>query len=186
MAVAPYEIIAGPANVWIAATGTAFPAINAAPAAGWSSLGYTDGGVTVTHNQDIEMLMVDQLTTPVKTIRTSEGLTVDFGIAQLTLERYKFALNDATVVTTAGPPATKHVWLQEGEVVKTHSLLVRGPSPYGDFTMQYEIPVVYQAEEPSTSFNRDDKSVLGLSFSALADTSKPVGEQFGRLIAQTA
>lgn len=186
MAVAPFEIIAGPANVWVAPTGTAFPALGEAPAVAWISLGYTDGGITVTHDQDIEQLMVDQLTTPVKTIRTSEGITVEFGIAQLTLERYKFAVNDATVTTTAGPPATKSMFLQEGEVVKTHALLVRGPSPYGDFLMQYEIPVVYQAESPSLTFNRDDKSVLGLSFVALADTSAPVGEQFGRLVAQTA
>lgn len=186
MAVAPFEIIAGPANVWIAPTGTAFPAVNAAPGGGWTALGYTDGGITVTHEQDITQLMVDQLTIPVKTIRTTEGITVEFSLAQLTLERYLYAINAPTVVTTAGPPATKEIPLQQGDVVRTRALLVRGPSPYGDWNMQYELPVVYQAENPSVTFTRDDKAVLATSFTALADTGAAPGSQFGRLIAQSA
>lgn len=189
---APFEIIASPADVWIAAAGTAFPTVDATPAAGWISLGYTDGGISVSHSQSIESLMVDQLATPVKTIRTEEGLTIDFSLAQLTLERYALAINNATVTTTAatvGPPATvatKSIQLQRGVTVATHSMLIRGPSPYGNFNMQYEVPIVYQAGEPSVSYTRDGMATLETSWVSLADTTKATGQQFGRLVAQTA
>lgn len=188
MAVAPYEIIAGPANVWVAAYGTAFPDPGSAPAVGWTTgaLGYTDGGITVTHNQNIEQLMVDQLSTPVKVLRTTEGLTIEFGIVQLTLERYALILNNATVTSDVGPPATKSIPLQKGVDVNRFAMLVRGPSPYGNFDMQYEVPIVIEAGEPTMTFNRDAKSVLSTSWITLADTTLPVGEQFGTIRAQSA
>lgn len=186
MAVAPFEVIAGPAEVWIAPTGTAFPLVNAAPAAGWVSLGYTDGGITVSHTQDIETFYVDQIVTPIKTIRTTEGLTVEFAMAQMTLERYAQVMGGATITTDAGPPATKEFELQRGTTVQTHALLVRGPSPYVDEKMQYELPIVFQSEDPAVTFSRDAMATLSTTWTALADTALPEGEQFGRLVAQTA
>lgn len=104
MAVQPFEIVAGPAEVYIAPTGTAFPAVtvakNSLPVA-WRWLGETEGGVTVSHTQDTELLTTDQTIAPVKAIRTEEGLTVAFSLAQLTLENYAKALDDATLTTTA-------------------------------------------------------------------------------------
>lgn len=186
MAVAPFEIIAGPARVWIAPVGTAFPTIATTPAAAWTDLGYTDGGISVTHNQDIEQLMVDQVTTPVKTIRTSEAITVEFAIAQITLERYALIVNQNTVTTVAGPPATKEFQLQKGSVVRTSALLVRGPSPYGDWNMQYELPIVYMSEEPQITFTRDAMATLPTAWVVLADTAAAEGEQYGKLVAQSA
>lgn len=194
MAVAPYEIIAGPAHVWVAPYGTAFPDVNAAPATPWTTgaLGYTDGGITVTHNQNIEQLMVDQVPTPVKVMRTTEGLTVEFGIVQLTVQRYALILNNATVTDTAatvGPPATTKNTafpLQQGVDVARFSMLVRGPSPYtATGNAQFEIPIVIQSGEPSVTYNRDAKSVLGTQWIALADTTKTFPNQFGTLRADS-
>lgn len=185
MAQAPYEIIAGPAQVWVADVGTAFPATNAAPGGSWTDLGYTDGGITVTHNQDIEQLYVDQISTPVKVLRTTESLTVEFSLAQLTLERWAKVINNNTVTTVAGPPATKEMQLQRGADVARHAMLVRGPSPYFNGYMQFQVLVVIHMGEPSVTFNRDQKAVLSTSWSALADTTQAAGQQFGKLVAQT-
>jgi len=184
MAVAPFQIIAGPADVWIAPVATAFPAVNAAPGGGWVALGRTEGGVTVRHTQSVEMLMSDQDNAPIKAIRSEEGLEVEFSMAELTLENYKYAINNATVTAEAGPPAIKRIDLYRGYEVQQHALLVRGPSPYMNAQLQYQIPVVVQTEEPEVEFVRDDKAVLNVVFSALVDFSG--GPKFGRLIAQTA
>ena len=187
MAQAPFEIVAGPGRVWLAATGTAFPATNAAPSGSWTDMGMTEGGVTVRHTQDIEIITTDQYTAGVKGIRTNEGLECEFALAEMTLERYKWAMNNVSVTSVAGPPATKEIVLYRGVEVTRHAMLVRGPSPYMNGFMQYQVPVVIQTEEPEVSFVKDDKSVLSCVFTALLDLSAATdAERFGKLVAQTA
>jgi hypothetical protein len=186
MSSAPFEIIAGPANVFTAPTGTTMPVVGTVPTTPWVDMGYTDGGVSVQTTQSITEFMVDQIATPVKTLRSAEGVIVTFAIAQLTLERIALVYNNASVTTATGPPATKAFYLQKGTSVQTYSMLVRGPSPYGDFNMQFELPIVYQSENPTTAFTRDGMATMSTQWTSLADTSKVVGQQFGRLIAQTA
>lgn len=187
MAQSPFEIIAGPARVYLAATGTAFPLVNATPGAGWTDMGMTEGGVTVRHTQNIEVLTTDQYTAGVKGIRTEEGVEVTFSLAETTLERYKWAMNNVTVNTTVGPPATKDIQLYRGVDVARHSCLVRGQSAYGNFNSQYQIPVVIQTDEPEVAFVKDDKTVLNCTFTALIDlTAAQDADRFGRLVMQTA
>ena len=187
MAVAPFEIIAGPADVYIATVGTAFPVVNVAPAGGWTSLGQTEGGVTVRHTQSIELITTDQHTGAIKAIRPEEGLEVEFGLAELTLENFARALNNATVTSAAGPPATKTIKLKKGVDVSRHALLVRGPSPYGNWNMQWQLPVVIQQDEPEVSFVKDDKTVLATTWIALEDlTAGTDADRFGTLVAQSA
>ncbi|MBA2742153.1 MAG: hypothetical protein H0U46_09100 [Actinobacteria bacterium] len=185
MAVAPFEIISGPGDVWLAPYGTAFPVINAAPISPWVALGRTEGGVTVRHTQSVELLMADQDTAPVKAIRSEDGMEIEFQLVELTLEKYRFAINNASVVTAAGPPAIKYIELWRGPEVTPHAIVVRGPSAYGNFNCQYQVPMVVQTEEPEVSFVRDDKAVLNSVFTALADLASP-SSRFGRLIHQTA
>lgn len=192
MAVAPFEIIAGPAKPYVAPVGTAFPLVDDDPAAfdpAWIPLGETEGGVTVRHTQTIEQLRTDQHTGPVKAIRTEEGLEIEFGLAELTIENFSRALGIATVNSDAGGAGiapTKSLWLKRGVDVNRFGLLVRGPSPYGDWNMQWEVPVVIQSEEPEVEFVKDDKSILSCVWVAMEDLAAPEEEQFGRLVAQSA
>src|ERR1700757_3696259 len=99
MATTPYDIIAGPATVYIHTTaGTAAPAVNASAGtitgAGWAALGLTEGGVKVKHTQSITQLMADQRSGPVKAIRAQEGLEISFALAELTLANFGLALNN--------------------------------------------------------------------------------------------
>jgi hypothetical protein len=183
----PYEIIAGPAEIYIAATGTAFPAVNADPGAGWTDLGMTEGGVHVQMSQTINNITTDQYTAPVKGVRSEESLVVSFSLAELTLDKFALALNNATVVSVAGPPATKEIPLYRGVPVARHSLLVRGPSPYGPWNMQWQIPAVMQTENPEVAYVKDDKSVLNVAWTTLIDlTAANDSDRFGKLIAQSA
>jgi hypothetical protein len=120
---------------------------------------------------------LDQLdavaTAPVRGIRTNEGVEVEFALAEMTLERYKWALNNVSVTTVAGPPAVKEIVLYRGVEVSRHACLVRGPSPYMDAWMQYQILVVIQTEEPEVAFVKDDKSVLACVFTSLIAACEP-------------
>jgi len=171
MAVSPFEVIAGPARVWLAAVGTSFPAIGdndaAVLALGFVELGRTDGGVSVAHNESIELIMVDQVTGPVKALRTEETIVVSFSFVNLTLENYAKVLNNVSVTTVVSQE--RSITLYQGVTVAQFAMLVRGDSPYEDAIMQFELPVVSQTGSPSMSFVRDDKSVLETEWTTLED-----------------
>ena len=138
------------------------------------------------HTQSVELLMSDQDGAAIKAIRSEEGLEIEFALAELDLETYKYALNDATITTTAKSGSSagwKEIKLYRGDVVARHALLVRGPSPYMDAQLQYQVPIVVQTEEPEVSFTRDDKAVLNVQFSALYDLDDETAP-FGKLLAQ--
>lgn len=190
MSTSPFEIIAGPASVFIGDTTATFPLIDEAPAFedGWTSLGDTEGGVTARHTQSVELLRTDQSTGPKKAIRSEEGLEIEFALAELTLENYAKALDDVTISTTAASgtvAGSKSIKPFRGLDVKQYSLLVRGPSPYLDGNLQFEVPVVVQTEEPEVEFSRDDKAVLATMFVALEDPDAATeDDKFGTIRAQ--
>jgi hypothetical protein len=184
---APFEIITGPADVWVSPVGTAFPASpGVAPAVAWLPMGYTDGGVTITHTQTINQYRVDQVQGPVKAMRAEEGNTIGFAIAQLTMERYAQVINNAAVVTSAGPPAIKTMKLEQGVDIATFAMLIRFPSPYFNGYADYQLPIVYESADPAVTYGRDNMSTLSSEWTQLADTTKAKGDRMGQIVAQTA
>lgn len=101
--VTPYEVVAGPAKVYLAPVGTSFPSISDIESCfdpAWIVLGKTDGGVKVSHAQTIVPLRVDQVTAPVKAIRSEEDLMVEFSIVELTVENYATVMNQLAAGST--------------------------------------------------------------------------------------
>lgn len=184
----PYEIIAGPLDVYFAPVGTTFPAIGMTDAqiqAGgtWSFIGYTEGGVKVAHPQTVVELRADQVTAPVKAVRSEEGLEITFDLASLTLENYALALNRSTQVIASGGNSSVPLY-RGGFQVEQVALLARQGhlSPYGDLPLQFEVPSCFQAEAPETGFTKDNKAVLSCSFHAIADPNRATDDEaFGRL-----
>ncbi len=59
-------------------------------------------------------------------------------------------------------------------------------SPYGDKPLQFEVPVCFQAGNPTESLTKDNKAVLSVSFHALVDPNRTSDdESFGRVRAGT-
>lgn len=191
MARDPFQIIAGPATVFVAPIGESFPAIDLVPPGGnWVSLGNTEGGVEVAHNETIEEIRTDQSSGPVKLIRTEESLVITFSLADLTLENFARALNNVTVTDTAaamGVAGHRAIDLRQGFDVACVAMLVRGPSPYIDALLQYEVPIIGQTGSPTVAFVRDDKSILESEWTVVEDPGASTDAQkFGILRAQDA
>ncbi len=189
----PYEIIAGPLDVYFAPTGTAFPAITALDSdiksgGSWTFIGYTEGGVKVGHPQTVVELRADQVTAVVKAVRSEDGLEITFDLASLTLENYALALNQAiSGVTTAGGQKSLPLY-RGGFQVETFALLCRQGhlSPYGDKALSFEVPAVFQFDSPEATFTKDNKAVLAVSLHAIADPNRVTDvETFGRVRAAT-
>lgn len=186
---APMEVIASPLTVWVASVGTAFPLTNAAPSGAWFQLGtsgtknYDAKGVTVSHDETINKFIPAGGTVARKAWRSEENLSIEFELVDLTMEQYAKILNNATVNTTVGPPATKDFNLLQGLTVVTFALLARGLSPINEtLTAQYQVPIVYEADSPKPVFRKDAPAGLAVRFEALEDTALGIG----KFMAQTA
>lgn len=202
MAQAPYEIVAQPFTLWVAAVGTTFPEIDETPDGSWTKVGtsgdrnYSEDGVTVMHSQTVEAWRALGSTGPRKAFRTEEEMRVGMTLMDLTLEQYALALNYNTVTTVAADVDTggyKSIGLSRGLDLPQRALLVRGVgSPYGAgsvqaWNMQYQIPVAVQVAEPEVVFVKGEPAGLALEFLAIEDPSaSDATERFGLLLAQTA
>jgi hypothetical protein len=197
MSMKPYEIIAQPFTLWVAAVDTAFPAVDTDPDGSWTKIGtsgdlnYTEDGVTVKHSQTVEVFRALGSTGPRKAFRTEEEMNISLVLADLTLEQYALAMNYNPVTHDApgvGTPGTKSLGLSRGLEVPQRALLVRGQgSPYGTgWAMQYEIPVAVQVGEPEVVFVKGEAAGLALEFMVLEDPdASDEAERFGRVVAQT-
>lgn len=186
----PYQIIAGPADVFVAPVATSFPALNVTsstntPPAGWTALGKTQGGVTVKYSQTVEQISVDQETAPIKAVRSSEGLDITFALVELTIATIAYFMNQATVTTVTGPPHDQDIPLHRGRSVARNALLIRGDSPYGNFFMQYEVPVVVMTDSPQMDFALNKIAAAQITFTAIADLTQATDSaRYGTLRAQ--
>lgn len=195
----PYEVIAAPYTLYIAAVGTSFPAIDAAPGGSWTIVGtsgnlnYDDAaGVTVQHQQSITKWRALGDSGSRKVFRTEEDLMIRLKLMDVTLEQYKLALNSNAVSTVAAGSGTagyKKLGLSRGFTVATMALLIRGNvSPYGAaWNSQYEIPIAAQTGNPTVVYKKSEPVGLDLEWTALVDaTASSDVERFGRLISQHA
>lgn len=184
MAVSPFEIIAGPASVFTAPVGEAFPLIDLVPPGGnWLDVGRTEGGVTVAANQTVNLIRSDQTSGPIKAVRPEEDVRVSFSFLDTTLENYALAINDNLVSDTAAASMVagfRAFNLFQGDVVEQIAMLVRGPSPYRDALLQYELPVVSQVGNPEVNFNKEGASMLSVEYVVMEDQAAATpAERFG-------
>ena len=193
----PYEIIAGPADVYLAAVGSTFPVVNATPSSPWVLLGtsgsknYDESGVKLDQSQTMELVYSLGCTGPVKAFRTKEGLKFSLVLMDMTLEQYSKALNGVTVSevsASSGVAGTKSIPLRRGSDVTEYTLLLKSAmSPEGDsLSMQYRVKKVFVDGNVSPVFVKGKPIGLEFSFVALEDLTASPGEEFGTLVVQTA
>lgn len=191
------EIIGAPLTLWLAPTGTAFPAIDTAPDSPWVKLGsngdvnYDEAGVTVTHDQTIEKVRTAGSLGAVKAFRTAEDLMIEVTLLDLSIAQYAIALNGASVSTTAagvGTAGYKSMGLTRGQDVTLYALLARGLSAEGNgFAAQYQVPYAFELGSPKPVYAKGKPTALQLQFGALEDpAAATVQQRFGKLVTQTA
>lgn len=183
----PFELLATPFSVYLADEATAATAIASDPEedANWTLLGtrgpdeYAEDGITVAHEQNVELYRGLRGTGPIKAFRTSEGLTISFVLNDLTLESYGRILNN-TVPVDEG--ASRTLAFHQGPQVATFALLMRSPDgPYGDGApIQYWVPKVFQAGSPEVVHRKGVPAGLALTFTALENLdAEDEAERFG-------
>ena len=184
MSTVPYNVLVGVGTLYIGAANLAKPAtVETVPGAGWTSLGETDGGVTIRKTQNIERFSSDQRTGNTKAVRTEEGLEIETNLNESTLENLAYAMEGTitSVAPGAGTIGTKALKMYKGADVGTFALLFRGTSPYGaNFAGEFYVPVVFSAEDIELEFTKDGKTLIPVKFEALEDTTAgSAADRFG-------
>jgi hypothetical protein len=187
----PFEQLAGvPLKLYIHETaGTSEPAVTADPtSSGFVLVGPTDGGQTVNHGGALTKFYDDDHQGPIKAVRPQEDITIDTMIVGLTLEHYARVLHAAANVTSdAGPPAIKRMPLKRGRTPNQYTVLFKGSiaSPYGNFPLQYYLPIAEFDGEPAPAFTKDGRAGLDLTIFPIEDDSQSAGNELGWITAQT-
>lgn len=196
MPTAPFEIVASPFTCWWAPTGTSFPDLNDTPPAAWTKIGtsgdrnYSEDGVTVVHEQTVELFRALGSTGPVKASRTEESLIIRFTMWDMSLEHYRLALNNNTVSTIAagsGTAGTKDIDLYQNLDITMIALLARGDvSPEGNtWKSQYQVPWCFQSGSPEPVYQKGAPMGLALEFTLLEDpNASGAADRFGKLVVQ--
>lgn len=182
-ATAPFNIVVGPADIYVAPVGEAFPAIDATPAGNWVSLGKTEGGLRITHVRETQEHTVDQSPMTQKVTLTRAAEEIRFSLAEVTLETYAKVLDNATITTTnavVGVVGNKAMPLSTD--LPQFAMLIRVPSPYMAANMQYEYPRVQRMDNSEVAYTKDGKTVIPTAWRALEDLDNP--GQFGVVRAQ--
>ena len=185
---APFEILAGPVDIYLAPFGTAFPDVDATPGVAWELLGttgavnYAEDGVTVNHEQTVETYRGLRGTGPIKAFRTAETFSLGLTLVDISLEQYAKVLNDVSVASAAG---VSSINLHQGPDVAVFALVCKSANgPYGDgLPMQYQVPKVFQGANPALVYKKGTPAGLAITFTVLEDITADEAERFGQLVA---
>lgn len=169
MAITLAEVFAGPAELWIAAVGTAEPEINAAPGVGWRDVGGTTGGITFSVEQSLQPITFDQIAAEVGALPENQTPTISTTLGQASLENYLAALNGGAITNVpaaVGPPAVPEYdeYEPENDLVNNpltyHAILMRGKTMDGK-TGQAVLRRTLNTANSETAFSKT--AVAGLS-----------------------
>ena len=140
------RLIGGPAIIYVAATGTAKPLVEAAPASTWSELGLKQYGddIDLALPQSMSPERIQGETYPIKHFRSEENATLSVQLKNMDLNVLKYALNNQNV-TRSAPSRTQvgreSLDLERGLVVATIAILLRFVSPFNpDWNLQVYMP----------------------------------------------
>jgi hypothetical protein len=165
------NVISGPATLFIAPDGTAFPTLTGAIGdfADFSQPGFTDKGIEFDYSSTDKDVDVDELTSPVDVLITAEKLTVTVSLAETTLQNLFYSISGGTLVSASE--------LTIGGKFRPSKFVmgIMGPAPTTLATRQI---LIYSAIPKGTvkmHYQRKDKLMYQAQFQALGRSDLAVG-----------
>jgi len=164
------NVIAGPGALFIAPKGTALPGLSASLTTfgGFTPVGYTDDGVELDYTPTIKDIMVDEESTAVQVLLTTEKLVVTVKLAETTLANL---FNSIAGATLTGNQLTIGGLFIPNEF----AMGIAGPAPSTGKIRQIGIHRVIQKAGVKMHYQRKDKVMFACQFEALADSTQPIG-----------
>jgi len=96
----------GPASLYVAATGTSYPAVTAAPSGDWTDLGYSEEGFVFEIENTVEELRVAQSVDPIDVKVSDRSVRITGELSQSTLANLNYAIGGAGATASASDVST--------------------------------------------------------------------------------
>lgn len=189
------NLISGPAIVYYAPEGESVPADSVAAGTtwggNWTRVGYTKAPLTMTYEAEQMDLEVEETLTAVRRVKTSENLTLETTLAEITSTYLSLAVGGTASTTAAGAGQVGKDELVVGGVATE---TVRAWGFEGTYVnnsgTSYPLRVfVYRATaiiNGALEFAKASSPGITLQIKALADTGKTAGQQLFKLQRVTA
>lgn len=175
MAVTTSNLVLGPGSISYGVVGAAEPAdAIVAPGVGWTNVGATTDGVTLTVKQEFTEIAVDQVIDIVESRQTKRSFTVSTNLAELTLDNLKLALNGGVISETTGEATYTPNGGNSGTPSGYVALLIDGIAPSGK-ARRIIVRKALSTDDVEFAYNKEDQSVYSVTFTAhyVADGTAP-------------
>lgn len=140
-----------------------------------TDVGCTTGGVTLTYTRETSDIFCDQVTSPVSVSLTGETATIEFTALESTAQNIELLMG-ADMVESHDGTGAYYVATGGNAIIEFQTLQLKiTDNGTGFFTYYTFFKTI--AGGFSTSFERENPSSLGVTFTAYADTTRAAGKQ---------
>lgn len=153
-----------------------------APTSGGTYVGFTNGPATLNYRPTFYMVETEQAFAEVAVVPTGEETSLNYNAQEMTYQNLKTAFGQATSRVVAGPPAANAVYVGSKPTVATALavMISRKQSQVGYFILS--IYQGYSFAGASVPFERRAESRIPTEIRALADLTRPLGDQLFQLV----
>ncbi len=163
------EVLIGTGTLYLAPTGTAFPADpSAAPAGTWVDIGYSEEGWSFNIDRTLEDVEVAEEIDPLDVLQTKRELHIVGSCAQASLDNLLIALGSGAIVDAVGPPAIRTYTPGATDSLTRKALLLRTKAPGTDKLRDTRISYVVSASAVEMASKKaPEKTLIAMDFRAL-------------------
>jgi len=181
------DIIIAPATIYSAPVGEALPAIDTvqygtAWGGNWTNMGYTLTPVSLQYDQELFELEVEQLTNPVKRLRTKETAMIETTLAEISGANLNLPLDGTVTTVVAGSGVRGKTTVEAGgKTTITEKTVGFEGLMKVDGTINLPVRIFFYKctiqLNGKLEFSKKAAAGIPIQIKALADTSKTVGKQ---------
>lgn len=158
----------------------------AAPTSGGTAVGFTNGPATLTYKPTYYNVETEQAFAEVLVIPTAEECSVDFVMLEASYTNLNRAMGQATSEVNAGAPVNNVNFVGGKATVTTFLLALCSRKRTATGYYLLTVYQVYSMDGVALNFERRKEMQNKVTMRALADTSRPVGDQLFQLAEFTA
>lgn len=161
-------------------TGYTLPSTSASPA--WRYGGATQGAATLTYRPTYYTVQSEQAFADIITTPTSEEATLTFNLLETDYRNFIVGLQQGTAKVNASNPVNNTVYVGGRADVPLNVVAMYSRKRSGTGYFMLTLYQAYSAEGMAVAFNRREEMRLPITLRAIADASRPVGDQLFQLV----
>lgn len=156
---------------------TSFTAPSTSASPSWRYVGFTNGPATLTYRPTYYMVETEQAFAEVLVTPTGEETTLGATLLESDYKNLALGIGQGTTKVVTGPPAVNGIFVGGKASVGLNVVVLMSRHRSGT---GYYVATMYQAyssDGVALNYERRQEQRIGVTFRALANASRPVGDQ---------